>query len=64
LLLNSNAYIGQFINIDCVRKTIEEHAAGRANKRLLIWSLLCFEWWLRRFQSGAEVGVQHTARAA
>jgi asparagine synthase (glutamine-hydrolysing) len=35
-----------------VRRTLEEHIAGRVNHRLLIWSLLCFEWWNRLFVDG------------
>ena len=31
---------------------LDEHSAGRANHRLLIWSLLCFEWWNRLFIDG------------
>jgi len=27
-----------------IREVVAEHFAGRANHRLLIWSLLCFEW--------------------
>ncbi len=30
-------------------KIMEEHFAGKTNRRLLIWSLLCFEWWNRVF---------------
>jgi asparagine synthase (glutamine-hydrolysing) len=32
-----------------VRRVLEEHLDGRVNHRLLIWSLLCFEWWNRLF---------------
>jgi asparagine synthase (glutamine-hydrolysing) len=35
-----------------VRRVVEEHAEGRRNHRLLIWSLLCFEWWNRLFVDG------------
>jgi asparagine synthase (glutamine-hydrolysing) len=35
-----------------IRRVIEEHVTGRANHRLLIWSLLCFEWWNRIFVDG------------
>ena len=30
----------------------DEHLEGRVNHRLLIWSLLCFEWWNRLFIDG------------
>jgi asparagine synthase (glutamine-hydrolysing) len=55
LLLSRNSRIGEYLNAEFVRRSIEEHVSGRVNKRLLIWSLVCFEWWLRTFQrpSGA-----------
>ncbi len=34
------------------RAMLDEHVAGRRNHRLLIWSLLCFEWWNRLFVDG------------
>jgi asparagine synthase (glutamine-hydrolysing) len=37
-----------------VERTLAEHSAGRANHRLLIWSLLCFEWWNRLFIDGEQ----------
>jgi asparagine synthase (glutamine-hydrolysing) len=35
-----------------IEKTITAHAAGTADHRLLIWSLLCLEWWQRLFIDG------------
>jgi asparagine synthase (glutamine-hydrolysing) len=35
-----------------VRRILEEHLDGRVNHRLLIWSLLSFEWWNRLFMDG------------
>jgi asparagine synthase (glutamine-hydrolysing) len=32
-----------------VRQLLDEHRSGTHNHRLLIWSLLSFEWWLRSF---------------
>ena len=26
-----------------------EHIDGKQNRRLLVWSLLSFEWWLRKY---------------
>ena len=49
LLYNPEARIYQFLNPNFVRTKIEEHTAGKVNHRLLIWSLLSFEWWLRQF---------------
>jgi hypothetical protein len=28
---------------------LDEHTAGKVNHRLVIWSLLSLEWWLRNF---------------
>jgi asparagine synthase (glutamine-hydrolysing) len=35
-----------------IERMLAEHSAGHANHRLLIWSLLCFEWWNRLFIDG------------
>ncbi|MBI3988284.1 MAG: asparagine synthase (glutamine-hydrolyzing), partial [candidate division NC10 bacterium] len=37
-----------------IRRIVEEHLSGRVNHRLLIWSLLCFEWWNRIFLEGLD----------
>lgn len=50
LLLSKDSRIGEFLNLDYVRRALEDHVSGRVNRRLLIWSLVCFEWWLRTFQ--------------
>jgi asparagine synthase (glutamine-hydrolysing) len=49
LLNHPKARIHDFINRDYVRQTVLEHSSGRVNHRLLIWSLLSFEWWCRLF---------------
>lgn len=49
LLRNPRALIHEFINPVYVARVLDEHSAGRVNYRLLIWSLLSFEWWCRRF---------------
>ena len=48
-LLAPNARLKEYINQDYVRRALDEHSSGRVNRRLLIWSLLSFETWLRRF---------------
>ncbi len=52
LLLSGSPASADFINPDYVRSIVEEHANGRANHRLRIWSFLCFEWWCRVFLQG------------
>jgi asparagine synthase (glutamine-hydrolysing) len=49
LILDSNARIYQFLRPDTVRELVGEHLRGETNRRLLIWSLLSFEWWCRTF---------------
>lgn len=49
LLRNPKARIYDFIIPRYVSQVLDEHCAGHVNHRLLIWSFLSFEWWLRRF---------------
>lgn len=48
-LLNKDANIYQFMDRETVSQLINEHLTGKQNRRLLIWSLINFEMWLRRF---------------
>ncbi len=48
-LFNKNSRIYDYIQADTARALMQEHFDGKTNRRLLIWSLLCFEWWLRIF---------------
>ena len=43
---------------DYIERTLDEHIQGKANHRLLIWSLLSFEWWNRIFLDGEEIEVE------
>jgi asparagine synthase (glutamine-hydrolysing) len=49
LLLDKKARIYDFLNPAYAQRRLEEHVSGRFNHRLFIWSLLSFEWWLRKF---------------
>jgi len=49
LLGSRQARIYGSLQPEAVRALMDEHFSGRANRRLLIWSLLCFEWWLKTF---------------
>ena len=44
-----DAGIYEFIDRDFVQNILTEHCSGKVNKRLFIWSLLCFEKWLVAF---------------
>jgi asparagine synthase (glutamine-hydrolysing) len=49
LVFNNNARIYEFIDKRTVQKLINEHLDGKVNRRLFVWSILSFEWWLRKF---------------
>ena len=49
LLRSSKAEIYEYLEPAFVSAVLDEHEAGKVNHRLLIWSLLSFEWWLRTF---------------
>jgi asparagine synthase (glutamine-hydrolysing) len=46
---SADAKLYEYLEPDYVANTLSEHVSGKSNHRLLIWSLLSFEWWLRRF---------------
>jgi len=48
-LLNGNARVYAYLDREAVRSLIDEHLSGRINRRLLIWSLLSFDEWCKRF---------------
>ncbi len=48
-LLDPRARVYEFIDPSAVKSLLKEHLEGRQNRRLLIWSLLNVEWWLKRF---------------
>ena len=55
-LLYDDAAIYEFSTRDGVQALVEEHLDGRANRRLLLWSLLTFEHWCRTFLRGERPG--------
>jgi asparagine synthase (glutamine-hydrolysing) len=59
------ARVFDFLQPDTVRQLLSDHFEGRQNRRLLIWSLLCFEWWCRTFMdhspSSPPSGEAHPA---
>jgi len=55
LLLGKNIASAEFINPEYVKNIIEEHMDHKINHRLLLWSLMCFEWWCRIFLKGEKV---------
>jgi asparagine synthase (glutamine-hydrolysing) len=49
LLTSPRARYREFLEPGFVETVLAEHQSATHNHRLLIWSLLCFEVWLRRF---------------
>ncbi len=50
VLLAGDSPLYRFLSRDFVAAVLAEHVSGRVNRRLLIWSLLCFAVWLERFE--------------
>ena len=48
-ILDGRARLYNYLDRETVRALVSDHIDGRHNRRLLIWSLLSFEWWLRKF---------------
>ncbi len=48
-LFDRYARIYEYMDREAVQSLINEHLEGKKNRRLLIWSLLNFEWWCRKF---------------
>jgi len=55
LLLNKKTVSSEFINPLYVERIIHEHTDKRINHRLLLWSLMNFEWWCRLFLNGEQI---------
>jgi asparagine synthase (glutamine-hydrolysing) len=49
ILLSADAHIYEYLNRSTVTELVQEHLDGKTNRRLLIWSLLSLEWWIRSF---------------
>jgi asparagine synthase (glutamine-hydrolysing) len=54
LLFNKRTVSSEFINTKYVKKIVDEHMNKGINHRLLIWSLMNFEWWCRIFLKGEK----------
>lgn len=51
-LMGRDARIFDFLDRGAVRGLINDHIDGRGNRRLLIWSLLSLEEWLKHLEAG------------
>lgn len=52
LLLDRRTLSRGFFQEAAIRRILDEHLTGQVNHRLLIWSLLSFEFWNRLFMDG------------
>lgn len=55
LLLHKKTASAEFINQDYIRQIVDEHTNKKINHRLLIWSLMNFEWWVRIFLNNEKI---------
>ena len=55
LLLGTNLACKDYINQDYIFKIVNEHINEGFNHRLLIWSLMNFEWWCKIFIKGEKI---------
>lgn len=54
LLRDRRALLYEYLQPAYVHGVLDDHQAGRVNHRLLIWSFICFEWWLHTFMTSSE----------
>jgi asparagine synthase (glutamine-hydrolysing) len=52
VLLSERALDRGLFRSDFISDVLEGHRSGRTDRRLLIWTLLCMEWWHRIFIDG------------
>jgi asparagine synthase (glutamine-hydrolysing) len=62
IILSPRSLDRGYFRREYLEKIIDEHTSGRINHRLLIWSLLSFEWWNRLFLDGDSVESTQTQR--
>lgn len=55
LLLDKKSVSSEFINPAYISNIVDEHIHQRINHRLLIWSLMNFEWWCRIFLNNEPI---------
>ncbi len=55
LLLNRKSVSSEFINPKYVEHILDEHINKKINHRLLLWSMMNFEWWCRIFLNGEKI---------
>jgi asparagine synthase (glutamine-hydrolysing) len=54
VVLNPHSAMYDYLDASTVRELVDDHLEGRANRRLLLWSLLTFEHWCQTFLNGVR----------
>ena len=57
IVLSPRALSRGYFDPAYVTRVVDQHVGGQVNHRLLLWSLLCFEWWNRLFLDGDRDGL-------
>lgn len=52
-LYDADAPVYQYLDRETVKRLVKDHLDGRENRRLLIWSLLNLDTWLKKFTAAA-----------
>jgi asparagine synthase (glutamine-hydrolysing) len=55
LLLNKKTVSSEFLNSKYISRVIDEHVNKKMNHRLLLWSMMNFEWWCKIFLNGEKI---------
>jgi asparagine synthase (glutamine-hydrolysing) len=56
ILLSEQALDRNVFRIEFIKDVLEQHRKEKADRRLLLWTLLCLEWWHRIFVEGERTG--------
>lgn len=57
IVSDPNALMYQYIDKKCVDRVIKKHISGEENKRLLIWSIINFNEWLKIFMGNVNASI-------
>ncbi|MDQ7824723.1 MAG: asparagine synthase (glutamine-hydrolyzing) [Candidatus Eremiobacteraeota bacterium] len=58
ILLDRRTLTRGFFEPSSIERIVDEHTRGLHNHRLIIWSLLSFEWWNRLFMDGDREDIK------
>ncbi len=49
IIFDKRSAIYDYFDVRAIQELVTGHIEGKTNRRLLIWSLLNFKWWLQKF---------------